>query len=95
MRLASCQPRGMKREDLIKAREAAGLSQDELASAAGVTRWTINRIEVGERNPSFDLMQKIIAALGGGVSADIFTPLEAPAPARENARDPATAEASE
>lgn len=78
MRLASCQPLGMKRESLIKAREAAGLSQDDLAGAVGVTRWTINRIEAGERNPSFDLMQKIMAALGDGVSADVFI---APAPA--------------
>ncbi len=64
----------MKREKLIKAREAAGMSQDALGAAAGVTKWTINRIEGGERNPSFDVMQKIIAALGGSVSADIFTP---------------------
>jgi putative transcriptional regulator len=68
----------MKRDNLIKAREAAGLSQDDLAGAVGVTRWTINRIEAGERNPSFDLMQKIMAALGDGVSADVFI---APAPA--------------
>lgn len=77
----------MKREKLIKAREAAGLSQDALGAAAGVTKWTINRIEGGERNPSFDLMQKIIAALGGEVSADIFIPLEAPSPAPAPARE--------
>lgn len=80
MRLASCQPLGMKRESLIKAREAAGMSQDDLAGAVGVTRWTINRIEVGERNPSFDLMQKIMAALGNEISADVFIPLP-PVPA--------------
>lgn len=79
----------MKRESMIKAREAAGMSQDELAAAAGVTRWTINRIESGDRNPSLDLMQKIMGALGGDVSADIFMrPAPAPAPAREGgARD--------
>ena len=68
----------MKREKLIKAREAAGMSQDALGTAAGVTKWTINRIEGGERNPSFALMQKIMTALGGSVSADIFIPSSAP-----------------
>lgn len=64
----------MKRERMIKGREAAKLSQDELAGLCGVTRWTINRIELGERNPSYALMLKIIEATGGAVTANDFLP---------------------
>lgn len=48
---------------LMKAREAAGLSQAELAIRAGVPQSTVNRIEHGA-NTSFDTMSKLAFALG-------------------------------
>ena len=63
----------MKRTKLIRARNAAGLSQQELAEKCGFSRWTINRIELGERDPSFSLMQKIVTATDGAISLDDFS----------------------
>jgi transcriptional regulator with XRE-family HTH domain len=46
-------------------REAAGLSQYELAKAAEVSRSTVSMIERGERgNPSLYIMQWLSVALG-------------------------------
>lgn len=42
----------MKREWLIAYREAKGLSQQEVADAAGVTQMMISNIENGVRRPS-------------------------------------------
>lgn len=65
-----------KRTNLIRARSSAGLSQDDLARLSGVSRWTINRIELGERDPSFALMQKIIEATAGAVTPNDFISIE-------------------
>lgn len=62
----------MKRTALIRARNAANLSQQELGIKCGVSRWTINRIENGERDPSFSLIQKIVAATDGAVTPNDF-----------------------
>ena len=48
---------------LMKAREAAGLTQQELAAKAAVPQSTIARIERGA-NTSFDTLSKIAFALG-------------------------------
>lgn len=48
---------------LVQSREAAGLSQRELAKLASVPQSTIARIERGD-NTSFDTMSKIAFALG-------------------------------
>lgn len=61
-----------ERTAIATARDAAGLSQEALAEKVGVTRWTINRIEQGARDPSFDLMQKIVAALDGRITLNDF-----------------------
>lgn len=75
MRLASCQPSEMKnRGRLIAARVASNLSQDDLAKLCGVTRWTINRIEKGKRDPSLSLMFRMIRATNGKISLDDFLP---------------------
>lgn len=42
----------------------AGMSQTQLAKAAGVTRQTIGLIEAGEFNPSLKLCLAICKALG-------------------------------
>lgn len=48
---------------LIEAREAAGLTQRELAELASVPQSTVARIERGN-NTSFDTLSKIANALG-------------------------------
>ncbi|MBS0257230.1 MAG: helix-turn-helix transcriptional regulator [Proteobacteria bacterium] len=40
-------------------RKSQNLTQDDLAGKLGVSRWMVNRLEVGERTPSFDLAIKI------------------------------------
>lgn len=57
----------MKNESLIKAREAAGLTQRELAEKCGVSQSMIARIESGEREPRCWLMLRISQALGESV----------------------------
>lgn len=44
--------------------EAAGLTQEKLAAAAGVGRVTIARIESGEQSPSYKTLLALAAALG-------------------------------
>lgn len=53
-------------------RNEHGISQQEFASAVGVTRWTINRLECRERTPSMKLAYRIVEKTGGAVSADDF-----------------------
>ena len=53
-----------KNERMKVARAAAGLSQQELADAVGVTRQTIGLIEAGRYNPSLKLCRAICRALG-------------------------------
>lgn len=65
---------------LRRAREQAGLSVADLATATGLTRQTIHglengRIRSGKRvavEPTWDAVQKLIAVLGGSV--DLFSP---------------------
>lgn len=54
----------MKTHPLKKYRDENGISQGDLAVAVGATRWTINRIEAGERNPSIDLCKRLEAVTG-------------------------------
>jgi len=53
---------------LAKFRARTGLSQAALAERVGCTRWMINRIEVGARRPSINLLQRLAAETG--VSTD-------------------------
>ncbi len=46
-----------------KAREAARLTQDQLARAIGVTHPTINRLENGKQNVTLDVVEKIAKRL--------------------------------
>ena len=57
--------------ELRKYREAANLSQDQLASAVGVTQRYIGFIEAGDRTPSLKVAKKIADALDSTVD-DIF-----------------------
>lgn len=49
-------------------REAAGLSQNELARRAGVSQSGLSYIESGEKSPSVDTLLRIADALGVTVS---------------------------
>lgn len=48
-------------------RKSQNLTQDELAEKIGVSRWMVNRLEAGERTPSFDLAIKMQELSGGKV----------------------------
>ena len=45
--------------DLKSAREAKGMTQEDLAQACGVIRQTISAIEVGQNKPRPELEKKI------------------------------------
>ncbi len=45
-------------------REVFGLSSDRLADLVGVATSTIKEIESGSRNPTFEMLQNILDAIG-------------------------------
>lgn len=49
---------------LTKARIEVGLSQRELAHKAGVAQSTVARIESGRTDPGFEMVRRILAAVG-------------------------------
>ena len=51
-------------------REAAGLSREQLAGAAGMSREAVRLYETGARRPTMDALFALCEALG--VSADTF-----------------------
>jgi transcriptional regulator with XRE-family HTH domain len=51
-------------ENLRKARQARGISQERLAEMAGLHRTYISSVERGERNISIDNIERIATALG-------------------------------
>jgi transcriptional regulator with XRE-family HTH domain len=59
-------------------REAAGLSQYELAKKAGVTRQTLSRLEMGESAPTWPTVQLLAIALGVDCSAFVDPGLQPP-----------------
>lgn len=50
------------------ARQKVGMSQEELAQTIGVTKSTISKYEKGAREPRYDQLQRIAAALGTSIS---------------------------
>jgi DNA-binding XRE family transcriptional regulator len=60
-------------------REGRGLTQDQLAAAAGLHRFTIAKIEQGHREPNWPTVLKLAAALD--VPCTAFTVPTGPAPA--------------
>ena len=54
----------MKRHWLISAREAKGLTHEEVAIIAGIDRSTYTRYESGLRTPKPDIAAKIASFLG-------------------------------
>jgi transcriptional regulator with XRE-family HTH domain len=55
---------------LKRLREAAGLSQPELAARAGMNQYGVAKLEQGVREPSWATVQALAAALG--VSCEAF-----------------------
>ena len=49
--------------DLISARQRAGMSQQELSMATGITQADISKIENGRGNPSVNTLQRLANAL--------------------------------
>jgi transcriptional regulator with XRE-family HTH domain len=68
-------------ERLQRLRQAAGLSQPQLAEAAGVPVGTLRNWEQGRRVPLLDTAACVAGALG--VSLDELAPPVAPAPAKK------------
>jgi len=59
------------------ARQRAGLSQRELARRAGTAQSVVARIETGHTSPSFQTLQRLLAAAGMSLRAELEAP---PAP---------------
>ncbi|MBS1676871.1 MAG: helix-turn-helix transcriptional regulator [Actinobacteria bacterium] len=51
-------------DNLVRQRQAAGLSQEELASRGDIHRTQISLIEGGKRMPRLDTLVKLAGALG-------------------------------
>lgn len=51
-------------DELKKAREAANLTQDELAVRAGVHRTYVSLLERGKKDPTLQVLFRLAAALG-------------------------------
>lgn len=49
---------------LIKARNAAGLTQQQLSAKAGIDQAILSKIETGKANPSIGTLQKVAKGLG-------------------------------
>lgn len=49
---------------ILREREAAGFSQQELANRSGVSRVTLARLETGRANPSVDVLERIASGFG-------------------------------
>ena len=49
--------------NLIKARQSAGLSQQELSRLTGITQADISRIENGQGNPSIKTLRRLASAM--------------------------------
>ncbi len=45
-------------------RKEVNLDQDILADYAGISKWTLSKIETGKANPSLDTLMQILDTLG-------------------------------
>ena len=67
----------MEKHPLLTWRTSEGLSQEQVGERLSVTRWTINSVETGRRQPSTDLAKRIEALTGisrHDLRPDIFGP---------------------
>lgn len=69
-----CQPTEMANEHALTVwRKSQPLTQEALAQKLGVSRWFINRLERGEKTPSFSLAIKIQELSGNAVMPADFS----------------------
>lgn len=61
-------------KSLKTARKKNGLTQQQLAERVGVTRWWINRIELGERQASPQVAKRIQAILSNHLTLSDIRP---------------------
>jgi transcriptional regulator with XRE-family HTH domain len=59
---------GALRENIVVFRARAGLSQEQLASKARVSRPVVSKMEQGSSAPSFDVLPKIADVLGCSIA---------------------------
>ncbi len=80
-------------ERLRGLREGAGLSQYALAKKSGLTKQALSRLELGEREPTWQTVQLLAAALGvdctSFVDPNLTPPAEEPAAPRGRSRQDA------
>lgn len=50
--------------EMLKAREELGMSQQELSTKTGITQPDISKLENGKANPSIETLKKIAGAFG-------------------------------
>lgn len=62
-------------EEIRTRREARGLTQDELAARAGLSRYFVGLVELGKRNVSIISLEAITSTLGVSL-ADVFIAVE-------------------
>lgn len=55
---------------ILDARRSAGLTQAQLAERAGTSQPTVARIESGGRNPTWDLVSRLLDACGLAVALE-------------------------
>jgi transcriptional regulator with XRE-family HTH domain len=55
-------------EELRRAREKAGLSQEEVAHRAGIDRSYLSQLENDRKSPTVDLLLRVCGALGTKMS---------------------------
>jgi DNA-binding XRE family transcriptional regulator len=65
-------------EKLVRRRNAAGLSQAQLARSAGVRPETLNRIERGRTTPDFATVRKLVVAMDAAERERLSRPFNQP-----------------
>lgn len=59
---------------LRQARQKKDLTLDDLATATGISRSTLSRLESGQRKPSLELLLPVVAALGVSLDEIVTSP---------------------
>jgi transcriptional regulator with XRE-family HTH domain len=68
---------------IAQVREEKGLTQSGLARAMDVSQSAVSQIEAGERNPSYEMLRSIAAALGVSIPHLVGAPVEKLTPEEE------------
>jgi transcriptional regulator with XRE-family HTH domain len=71
-------------DKLRQLRDAAGLTQEQMAERSGITLWTIRGYEQGRRDPNWKGMLSLAKALN--VAAEVFCECDESTPEKQSAR---------